>query len=130
MKKLAAIAVAFILAVGLAAVMSPADAAYPPSVQTSCHVNFKKNVIRHGHEDKVRFRVSTNGTGRARGTVKIVTQSHRHTYTRVYNYRGGNVYHFFPRMKRGKYQVHMRYIPKAGSVFMRCGKWGHSVRVR
>lgn len=131
MKKLSAILVAFLLAAGLAAVTSPADAAsYPGTVKTYCHVNFRHNVVRHGHEDKVRFSVTTNGTGRAKGTVRVVTQSHRHHYTRLYNYRGGNVYHFFPRMKRGNYTVHVHFTPRAGSVYMRCGKWGHRVRVR
>lgn len=130
MKKLAAIAVAFLIAVGLSAVVSPAQAAYPGTVTTYCHVNFKKFVVRAGHNDPVRFSATTSGTGHPHGTVKVVAQSHKHTYSRLYAYSGGNNYHFFPKMKRGRYQVHMRFTPRSGSVYKRCAKWGHRVRVR
>lgn len=130
MKKLAAIAVAFMFAIGLSAVVSPAEAAYPGTVKTYCHVNFRHDVIRQGQEDRVRFPVTTSGTGRPKGTIRVVTQSRRHTYLRIYRYYGGSAYHFFPRMKRGRYTVHVHYTPRSGSVYQSCGAWGHRVRVR
>lgn len=131
MKKFAAIVSAFLLAVGLTALVAPADAAtgYPGSVRTYCHVNFKQDVIRHGHEDKVRFSVTTSGTGRPRGSVRVVTTSKRHTYAKSYRYSGGSTYHWFPKMKRGRYSVHMHFSSSRAS-YKNCGKTGHSVRVR
>ena len=72
---------------------------------------------------------ATSGTGHPHGTVRVVAQSRKHHYARLYSYSGGSRYHFFPKMKRGRYSVHMAFTPRSGSVYKRCGRWGHNVRV-
>lgn len=131
MKKLAAIAVAFLLAVGLTAIVAPAEAAYPGSVPTYCHVHFKYWHVRRGHDNPVEFSVTTSGTGRPHGSVRVVASNRKHSYARSYSYYGGSRYHFFRKwMARGWYSVHMSFTPRSGSVYKRCSTSGHGFRVR
>jgi len=131
MKKLAAIAVAFLLAAGLAAFVSPAQAApYPNTAATYCSVHFQHDSVRYRHRNPVHFAVTTDGTGRPHGVVKVIATSKHHKYTRAYAYKGGSNYHAFRAMKRGKYTVRMHFTAPPNSAYMNCHDHGHSVRIR
>jgi len=131
MKKFAAILTAFLLAVGLTALVSPADASpYPGTVHTYCHLDFAHNVVRYHQRNRVRFSVSTAGTGRPKGVVRVIASNHRRTYARSYTYLGGNHTHAFRAMKRGRYSVHMVFRPRRGSVYRGCSDWAHRIHVR
>jgi hypothetical protein len=131
MTKLAATLVAFLLAAGLTAAATPAEAApYPDSVATYCSVHFRDNSVRLHHRNPVHFRVTTAGTGRPHGVVRITAVSKRHSYARSYTYKGGSNYHAFRAMKRGRYTVRMTFKAPRNSAYMNCRDHGHSVRVR
>jgi hypothetical protein len=132
-KKLSAIFVAILLAAGLAAVASPADAKpkpYPNTVATYCSVHFQHDAVRFHKKNPVHFRVTTAGTGRPKGVVKVTATSKKHTYKRTYTYKGGSNYHAFRAMKRGKYTVRMSFTAPRNSAYMNCRDRGHSVRIR
>jgi len=132
MKKLAAIAVAFIVAAGLAAFASPAQAApYPNTVATFCSVHFQDNSVRYHHRNPVFYKVRTSGTARPHtGVVRITAVSKHHRYTKTWAYKGGHRYHAFRAMKRGKYTVSMTYKAPRNSAYKNCRDHGHSVRIR
>jgi hypothetical protein len=132
MKKLAAALVAFVLAAGLAAVATPAQAApYPNSVATYCSVHFQDNSVRYRHRNPVYYKVTTAGTARPHtGVVRITAVNKHHRYTRTWDYSGGHRYHAFRAMKRGKYTVTMTHKAPRNSAYQNCRKHGHSVRVR
>lgn len=132
MKKLAAIAVTFLMAAGLAAATAPAQAApYPDSVATFCSVHFRHNVVRYHHRNPVFYKVTTAGTARPHtGVVRITAVSKHHRYARSWDYKGGHRYHAFRAMKRGHYIVRMTYKAPRNSAYRNCRDRGHSVRIR
>jgi hypothetical protein len=117
MKKLAPLFLALTVALG-GLLVSPAEAAYPGTVDTSCHVK----LLKHGR--KVRFSVTTDGNGTPTGTVKVVAKRHHTKVKRIYSYSGGVTRRHFKRLASGRWRVRMVYTPPTGSVFQSC------VRVR
>lgn len=113
MKKLAPLFLALTVAlVGLE--VSPAQAAYPGTVATSCHVK----LLKHGK--KARFSVTTDGNGAPTGSVKVVAKRHHKKVAKTYAYTGGVVTKRFARLANGRWRVRMVYTPPAGSVYMSC----------
>lgn len=132
MKKLAAIAVAFLIAAGLAAVASPADAKpYVPETATYCSVHFQHNSVKYHHRNRVFYKVTTDGTARPHhGVVRITAVSKHHHYAKSWNYKGGHRYHAFRAMKRGHYTVRMTFKAPRNSAYMNCRDRGHSLRIK
>jgi hypothetical protein len=113
MKKLAPLFLALAVALG-GLLVSPAQAAYPGTVVTTCHVK----LIKHGK--KAKFSVTTAGNGTPTGTVKVVAKRHLKKIKRVYAYSGGVTKRKFKRLANGRWKVRMVYRPPTGSVYKRC----------
>jgi len=113
MKKLAPLFLALAVALG-GVLVSPAEAAYPGTVVTTCHVK----LLKHGK--KARFSVTTSGNSTPTGRVKVVAKRHGKKIKRVYAYSGGVTKRKFKRLASGRWKVRMVYTPPTGSVFKGC----------
>ncbi len=118
MKKVAPLFLALAVALG-GLLVSPAQAAYPGTVATTCHVK----LLKHGK--KVRFSVTTSGNSTPSGIVKVVAKRHHKKTKRFYADSGGVTKRKFKRLASGRWKVRMVYTPPTGSVFKRCVRVRH-----
>ena len=123
---IACIAAALLICAGLVAGSTTAAQAapYPGTVRTSTALS-GKTVVKLGKRAVVKVKVSTAGTARPRGKVKLIVDPQRGgvTFSITKVYAGNSVTFRTPKlMKRGPYTLTAKYLPPPRSVFKRSSK--------
>lgn len=112
--------------------VAPAQAAYPGTVPASCYnSSLLTPVIKPGSRARVLVDVTTTGTARARGTVRLVLTRGDVRKVREVTYRGTPIKVYTARVYTGSWKLRVVFIPSKGSIYKRSAKdFARKVTVR
>jgi hypothetical protein len=121
MKTIASLFFATVLAIGVLFVASPAEAAYPKSIATSCSAVSTKLHIKKSGTPRIAFSARAKaGNGRPTGTVRVTFVKNGVAVRSVTRkYTGDTVYSFKP-LRKGSYSIGARLVTPKTSVFKGC----------